>query len=115
MPTIVGAITLLYGCVCAFGQDDLKKVLAYSTVSQIGYMFLAVGLGNGVYAIGILHRSSEREILKLRYGLETGRVSTLDEVGGKFRLTRERIRQIEAKAMKKLQHSTRARSLQQFV
>ena len=53
--TIVGAITLLYGCVCAFGQDDLKKVLAYSTVSQIGYMFLAVGLGPGVYAIGILH------------------------------------------------------------
>ncbi len=53
--TIIGAITLLYGCVCAFGQDDLKKVLAYSTVSQIGYMFLAVGLGKGVYAIGILH------------------------------------------------------------
>jgi len=53
--TVIGAITLLYGCVCAFGQDDLKKVLAYSTVSQIGYMFLAVGLGNGVYAIGILH------------------------------------------------------------
>lgn len=53
--TIIGAITLLYGCICAFGQDDLKKVLAYSTVSQIGYMFLAVGLGNGVYAIGILH------------------------------------------------------------
>ncbi len=53
--TIVGAITLLYGCVCAFGQDDLKKVLAYSTVSQIGYMFLAVGLGPGVYAVGIIH------------------------------------------------------------
>ena len=53
--TIIGAITLLYGCVCAFGQDDLKKVLAYSTVSQIGYMFLAVGLGPGVYAIGISH------------------------------------------------------------
>ena len=53
--TIIGAITLLYGCICAFGQDDLKKVLAYSTVSQIGYMFLAVGLGPGVYAIGIIH------------------------------------------------------------
>jgi NADH-quinone oxidoreductase subunit L len=52
---IVGAVTLLYGCISAFGQDDLKKVLAYSTVSQIGYMFLAVGLGNGVYAIGIIH------------------------------------------------------------
>jgi NADH-quinone oxidoreductase subunit L len=53
--TVIGAITLLYGCVCAFGQDDLKRVLAYSTVSQIGYMFLAVGLGHGVYAIGIMH------------------------------------------------------------
>jgi NADH-quinone oxidoreductase subunit L len=52
---IIGAITLLYGCFCAFGQDDLKRVLAYSTVSQIGYMFLAVGLGQGVYAIGIIH------------------------------------------------------------
>jgi RNA polymerase primary sigma factor len=57
----------------------------------------------------------ERDILKLRYGLETGRPSTLDEVGGMFRLTRERIRQIEAKAMKKLQHSSRSRKLQQFV
>ena len=52
---IVGAITLLYGCVCGCAQDDLKRVLAYSTVSQIGYMFLAVGLGKGVYAIGIIH------------------------------------------------------------
>ncbi|MCU1656850.1 MAG: nuoL, partial [Pseudonocardiales bacterium] len=52
---VVGAITLLYGCICGCGQDDLKRVLAFSTVSQIGYMFLAVGLGPGVYAIGIIH------------------------------------------------------------
>jgi NADH-quinone oxidoreductase subunit L len=52
---IIGAVTLLYGCISAFGQDDLKKVLAYSTVSQIGYMFLAVGLGKGVFSIGIIH------------------------------------------------------------
>ncbi len=52
---VVGAITLLYGCICGCAQDDLKRVLAYSTVSQIGYMFMAVGLGPGVYAIGILH------------------------------------------------------------
>jgi NADH-quinone oxidoreductase subunit L len=52
---IIGAVTLLYGCICGCGQDDLKRVLAYSTVSQIGYMFLAVGLGSGVYAIGIIH------------------------------------------------------------
>jgi NADH-quinone oxidoreductase subunit L len=53
--TIVGAITLIYGCIAGCGQDDLKRVLANSTVSQIGYMFLAVGLGPGVYAIGIIH------------------------------------------------------------
>jgi NADH-quinone oxidoreductase subunit L len=53
--TVIGAITLLYGCIAGCGQDDLKRVLANSTVSQIGYMFLAVGLGPGVYAIGIIH------------------------------------------------------------
>jgi NADH-quinone oxidoreductase subunit L len=53
--TVVGAVTLLLGCIIGCAYDDIKKVLAYSTVSQIGYMFLAVGLGPGVYAIGILH------------------------------------------------------------
>ena len=53
--TIVGAVTLLVGCIAGCAKDDIKKVLAYSTVSQIGYMFLAVGLGPGVYALGILH------------------------------------------------------------
>ena len=55
MVTIVGAVTLLFGCIIGCAYDDIKKVLAYSTISQIGYMFLAVGLGPGVYAIGILH------------------------------------------------------------
>ena len=52
---IVGAATLLYGAIIGAAKDDIKRVLAYSTVSQIGYMFLAVGLGPGVYAIGIIH------------------------------------------------------------
>ena len=52
---IVGTVTLLVGCIAGCAKDDIKKVLAYSTVSQIGYMFLAVGLGAGVYALGILH------------------------------------------------------------
>ncbi len=51
---IIGAVTLLVGCIGGCAKDDIKKVLAYSTVSQIGYMFLAVGLGAGVYALGIL-------------------------------------------------------------
>ncbi|TDQ05657.1 NADH dehydrogenase subunit L [Labedaea rhizosphaerae] len=52
---IIGAITLLIGCVIGCAYDDIKKVLAYSTVSQIGYMILAVGLGPIGYGLGILH------------------------------------------------------------
>jgi NADH-quinone oxidoreductase subunit L len=53
--TVIGAITLLIGCVIGCAYDDFKKVLAYSTVSQIGYMILAVGLGPFGYALGIMH------------------------------------------------------------
>jgi NADH-quinone oxidoreductase subunit L len=52
---IVGAVTLVMGAIIGCAYDDIKKVLAASTMSQIGYMMLAVGLGPGVYAIGILH------------------------------------------------------------
>jgi NADH-quinone oxidoreductase subunit L len=55
MVTVVGIVTVLIGGVIACAQDDIKKVLAYSTISQIGYMFLGVGLGPGAYAIGIFH------------------------------------------------------------
>jgi NADH-quinone oxidoreductase subunit L len=51
----VGAITLLIGCVVGCAYDDIKKVLAYSTVSQIGYMMLAAGLGPFGYALAIVH------------------------------------------------------------
>src|SRR5687768_13060663 len=49
----VGAITLMIGAIAGCAQDDIKKVLAYSTVSQIGYMFLAVGLGPVGYVAGL--------------------------------------------------------------
>jgi NADH-quinone oxidoreductase subunit L len=52
---IIGGFTLLIGCVIGCAYDDFKKVLAYSTVSQIGYMILAVGLGPVGYALGIMH------------------------------------------------------------
>ena len=52
--SIIGAITLVIGCIIGCAYDDIKKVLAYSTVSQIGYMFLAVGIP-GAGAIAILH------------------------------------------------------------
>ncbi|WP_434452674.1 NADH-quinone oxidoreductase subunit L [Lentzea sp. E54] len=52
---IIGGLTLLIGCIIGCAYDDFKKVLAYSTVSQIGYMILAVGLGPIGYALGIMH------------------------------------------------------------
>jgi NADH-quinone oxidoreductase subunit L len=51
----VGAVTLLIGAIAGCAHDDIKKVLAYSTVSQIGYMFLAVGLGPAGYVAGLAH------------------------------------------------------------
>ena len=51
----VGAITLLMGCIIGAAKDDIKRVLAWSTVSQIGYMFLGVGLGGAAYALVIVH------------------------------------------------------------
>jgi NADH-quinone oxidoreductase subunit L len=52
---IIGTITLMIGAIIGCAYDDIKKVLAYSTVSQIGYMILAVGLGPAGYALGIAH------------------------------------------------------------
>ncbi len=57
----------------------------------------------------------EREIIKLRYGIGTGYTYTLEEVGRIFKVTRERVRQIEAKAVRKLQHPIRARKLEGFL
>ncbi len=57
----------------------------------------------------------EREIIKLRYGIGDGYTYTLEEVGRIFKVTRERVRQVEAKAIKKLQHPVRARKLQGFM
>ena len=57
----------------------------------------------------------EEKVLKLRFGLEDGRTRTLEEVGGEFNVTRERIRQIEAKALRKLRHPSRSKKLKDFL
>ncbi len=57
----------------------------------------------------------ERKVLQLRFGLEDGRSRTLEEVGREFKVTRERIRQIEAKALRKLRHPTRSRKLKDYL
>jgi RNA polymerase primary sigma factor len=57
----------------------------------------------------------EQKILELRFGLVDGYARTLEEVGKQYKVTRERIRQIEAKALRKLRHPTRIRHLQGFL
>ncbi len=67
--------------------------------------------------VDVLGTLTEREqkVLKLRFGLEDGRARTLEEVGKQFDVTRERIRQIEAKALRKLRHPTRSKKLKDYL
>ena len=57
----------------------------------------------------------EAKVLKLRFGLEDGKARTLEEVGQRFDVTRERIRQIEAKALRKLRHPSRSKKVKDFL
>ena len=57
----------------------------------------------------------EKKVLMLRFGLEDGRPRTLEEVGKEFNVTRERIRQIEAKALRKLRHPSRSKKLRDYL
>ena len=65
----------------------------------------------------VLHTLTPREeqVIKLRFGLEDGRPRTLEEVGRQFQITRERIRQIEAKALRKLRHPSRSKTLKDYL
>jgi RNA polymerase primary sigma factor len=65
----------------------------------------------------VLNELSEREkkVLQLRFGLQDGHARTLEEVGREFHVTRERIRQIEAKALRKLRHPSRSRKLRDYL
>ncbi|MEA3509384.1 MAG: RNA polymerase sigma factor RpoD [candidate division NC10 bacterium] len=76
-----------------------------------------IGINLGSQTDNVLHTLTERErrVLRLRFGIGSGVDHTLEEVGQQFDVTRERIRQIEAKALRKLRHPTRGRKLRSFV
>ena len=67
--------------------------------------------------IAVLDTLTPREemVLRLRYGIDDGHARTLEEVGKEFSVTRERIRQIEAKALRKLRHPQRSKRLKDFI
>ena len=79
---------------------------------------LSVSCGYGFYErMSVLSTLTPREekVLRLRFGIEDGRTRTLEEVGKEFNVTRERIRQIEAKALRKLRHPSRSKKLRDFL
>ena len=90
-----------------FIQDDNVPVPAEAAASTLLKEQLVEVLGT------LTER--EQKVLKLRFGLEDGRARTLEEVGKKFDVTRERIRQIEAKALRKLRHPTRSKKLKDYL
>ncbi len=90
-----------------FIQDDNVPVPA----DAAAFTLLKEQLGE---VLGTLTKR-EKKVLTLRFGLEDGRARTLEEVGREFNVTRERIRQIEAKALRKLRHPSRSRKLKDYL
>ncbi|MBP5194002.1 MAG: RNA polymerase sigma factor RpoD [Clostridia bacterium] len=91
--------------------DFLEDDNATAPTDQVSFTMLKEQL------IGVLDTLTPREqmVLRLRYGIDDGRPRTLEEVGKVFNVTRERIRQIEAKALRKLRHPSRSRRLKDFL
>ena len=91
--------------------DFIEDKSAENPSEMTSYHLLRDKLGDVLSSL----TERERKVLELRFGLVDGYVRTLEEVGKQYKVTRERIRQIEAKALRKLRHPTRARQLQGFL
>ncbi len=91
--------------------DFLKDDKTTTPVDAASYMFLKEQLGEVMNSL----TEREKQVLILRFGLIDGRARTLEEVGKVFDVTRERIRQIEAKALRKLRHPSRSKKLKDYL
>ncbi len=91
--------------------DFIEDRTAMPPVEVASYQLLKEQIDNVLSSLN----DRERRVLQLRFGLEDGRTRTLEEVGQEFQVTRERIRQIEAKALRKLRHPTRSRKLKDYL
>ncbi len=91
--------------------DFIEDERLMSPADSAAYSMLKEELDHALLSL----TDRERQVIKLRFGLEDGRARTLEEVGKEFNVTRERIRQIEAKALRKLRHPTRSKRLKDFL
>ena len=99
-------------------EDDVAvRNLITTTLRAHDYRFLTAANGESAVLDDVLLELTDREekVLRLRFGLDDGRTRTLEEVGREFNVTRERIRQIEAKALRKLKHPSRSKRLKDFL
>ena len=95
----------------SFLGDFIPDNNSQAPSDAVSYQLLKEQVGDVLDSIS----QRERRVLQLRFGLEDGRSRTLEEVGREFGVTRERIRQIEAKALRKLRHPTRSKKLRDFL
>lgn len=91
--------------------DFIEDDTALSPADSAAFSMLREELGTALESL----TERERQVVRLRFGLEDGRARTLEEVGKEFNVTRERIRQIEAKALRKLRHPSRSKRLKDFL
>ena len=91
--------------------DFMEDDSALSPADSAAFSMLRAELATALESL----TDRERQVVKLRFGLEDGRARTLEEVGKEFNVTRERIRQIEAKALRKLRHPSRSKRLKDFL
>jgi len=91
--------------------DFIEDDTALSPADSAAFSMLREELSTALESL----TERERQVVKLRFGLEDGRARTLEEVGKEFNVTRERIRQIEAKALRKLRHPSRSKRLKDFL
>ena len=99
-----------------FKNFDLKIVKSSNGIAEPRYRIKTkITIFGQTYDIFLTLSDREEEVLRLRFGLDDGKARTLEEVGQHFEVTRERIRQIEAKALRKLRHPSRSSQLRDFL
>lgn len=97
------------------GETELEEMIADTQNPSIEDIIIEKDLKNQINKTILSLGEREREVLELRFGLTDGKTRTLEEVGKIYGITRERVRQIEAKALRKMRHPTRNKNIKDFL